>query len=127
MGASVVNALSEKLIARVHKNGKLYEQTYKRGIAQGDTEVVGDTDVSGTTVVFWPDDKIFETTKFSYETLVTRIKFAAYLTPGVTFTISDVATGRKQRFCYEGGIKTWLKNLVGEQKPLSTLHYINQE
>jgi DNA gyrase subunit B len=74
--------------------------------------VVGDTKLSGTSVTFWPDTKIFETTKFMYEMLVTRIKFAAYLTPGVTFTIAEVASGKKQRFCYEGGIKTRLKNLV---------------
>lgn len=127
VGASVVNALSDKLVARVHKNGKLYEQTYKKGIPQGDTEVVGETDVSGTSVTFWPDGSIFETTKFIYETLVTRIKFAAYLTPGVTFTISDVAGDKHQRFCYEGGIKTWLKNLVGEQKILSQPQYMMQE
>lgn len=127
VGASVVNALSDKLIARVNKNGKVYEQQYKKWVPQGDTEVVGDTDVSGTTVTFWPDGTIFETTKFIYETLVARVKFAAYLTPGVTFTLSDVASGKKQRFCYEGGIKTWLKNLVGEQKILSSLHYVLQE
>ncbi len=127
VGASVVNALSDKLIARVHKWWKVYEQTYKKWIPQGDTTVVGDTDINGTSVTLWPDGSIFETTKFVYETIVTRIKFAAYLTPGVTFTLSDEQTIKKLRFCYEGGIKTWLKNLVGEQKPLSSLHYLVQE
>jgi DNA gyrase subunit B len=127
VGASVVNALSDKLVARVHKGWKVYEQTYKKWVPQWDTSVVWDTDVNGTTVTFWPDGSIFETTKFIYETLVTRIKFAAYLTPGVTFTIADESGKKKQRFCYEGGIKTWLKNLVGEQKPLSQLHYLVQE
>lgn len=127
VGASVVNALSNTLIARVNKNGKVYEQTYKKWVPEGDTEIVGETDISGTTVTFWPDDTIFETTKFIYETLVARVKFAAYLTPGVTFTLSDVASGKKQRFSYEGGIKTWLKNLVGDQKILSNMHYVLQE
>jgi DNA gyrase subunit B len=89
VGASVVNALSTTLIATVHKNGNLYQQTYKKGVPQGEIEIVGTTDVSGTTVQFWPDNTIFETTTFIYETLLARIKFAAYLTPGVTFTIID--------------------------------------
>jgi DNA gyrase subunit B len=127
VGASVVNALSDKLIARVNKWGKLYEQIYKKWIPQWDIQMIGDTDVNGTTVQFWPDGSIFETTKFIYETLVTRIKYAAYLTPGVTFTIADEATKKKLRFCYQDGIKTWLRNLVGEQKTLSKPHYILQE
>jgi DNA gyrase subunit B len=127
VGASVVNALSDKLVARVNKWGKLYEQIYKKWIPQWDIQMIGDTDVNGTTVQFWPDGSIFETTKFIYETLVTRIKYAAYLTPGVTFTIADEATKKKLRFCYQDGIKTWLRNLVGEQKTLSKPHYILQE
>lgn len=55
------------------------------------------------------------------------MKYAAYLTPGVTFTITDEASGRAERFYYEGGIKTWLRNLVDDQKALSALHYINKE
>lgn len=127
VGASVVNALSDKLIVNVNKAGKVYQQTYKKWIPQWDVAVVWETDVSGTSVQFWPDGSIFETTKFVYETLVTRIKYAAYLTPGVTFTIADEASKKKLRFCYQDGIKTWLRNLVGEQKTLSKPHYIQQE
>jgi DNA gyrase subunit B len=127
VGASVVNALSDKLIARVHKGGKVYEQTYKKWVPQWDTVEVGETDVNGTSVTFRPDGTIFETTKFMYETLVTRIKFAAYLTPGVTFTIVDEAGKKNQRFSFDGGIKTWLSNLVWEQKTLSSQHYVLKE
>ncbi len=127
VGASVVNALSDKLIARVNKGWKLYEQIYKKWIPQWDIKEIWTSDVNGTTVIFWPDGSIFETTKFIYETLVTRIKYAAYLTPGVTFTIADEASKKKLRFCYQDGIKTWLRNLVGEQKTLSKPHYILQE
>lgn len=127
VGASVVNALSDKLIVSVNKDGKLYQQTYKKWIPQWDVAVVWTSNVSGTSVQFWPDGSIFETTKFVYETLVTRIKYAAYLTPGVTFTIADEHTKKKLRFCYQDGIKTWLRNLVGEQKTLSKPHYIQQE
>ncbi|HMT00903.1 MAG TPA: DNA topoisomerase subunit B [Candidatus Absconditabacterales bacterium] len=127
VGASVVNALSEELTATVHKNGKIYQQVFHRGVPQGDIEIVGETDVSGTTVSFKPDKEIFETTKFVYSTLSTRLKHSAYLTPGVTFSIVDEASDQKERFYYEGGIKTWLGNLVGEQKAISPLAYVNQE
>lgn len=127
VGASVVNALSEKLTVRVNKNNILYEQSYKKWVPDNDISEVGITNVTGTTVTFLPDSTIFETTKFMYETLVARVKSAAYLTPGVTFTISEVASGKRQRFCYEWGVRTWLKNLVGEQKPLTSLHYVLEE
>ncbi|MBP6910398.1 DNA gyrase subunit B [Patescibacteria group bacterium] len=127
VGASVVNALSKDLKATVYKDGQEHVITFKRGVATGPLAVVGKTDVRGTTIEFLADDTIFETTKYVYETLATRMKYAAYLTPGVTFTITEEATGRAERFYYEGGIKTWLRNLVDDQKPLSALHYINKE
>lgn len=127
VGASVVNALSTNLKVTVYKNGKEHTISFKRGVTQGDIEIVGNTELRGTTVEFLADDTIFETTKYNYETLASRVKYAAYLTPGVTFTITDEATERCDRFYYEGGIKTWLKNLVDDQKPLSALHYIAKE
>ncbi len=127
VGASVVNALSEELTATVHKNGKIYQQVFHRWVPQWDIEIVWETDVSGTTVSFKPDKEIFETTKFVYSTLSTRLKHSAYLTPWVTFSIVDEASDQKERFYYEGGIKTWLWNLVGEQKAISPLAYVNQE
>lgn len=127
MGASVVNALSEELIATVHKNGTTYQQVYHRGIPAGDIKKLGKIDVSGTTVKFKPDDQMFETTKFSYTTLNTMLKYSAYLTSGVTFTIVDEITGLRERFYYEGGIKTRLQNIVGEQRALSPISYVNQE
>lgn len=127
VGASVVNALSEKLTVTVHKNWILYQQTFKKGIPTGELAEVGETKMSGTSVDFWPDPTIFETIKFSYDALSARIRSAAYLTPGVTFTISEESTGKKQRFCYEWGIRTRLRNLVWEQKSLTSLHYLSQE
>lgn len=127
VGASVVNALSTELKAIVYKDGKEHTISFKRGVAQGALEVTGKSDVHGTTIEFLADDTIFETTKYNYDTLATRMKYAAYLTPGVTFTITDESSGRAERFYYEGGIKTWLRNLVDDQKPLSALHYVNKE
>lgn len=125
--ASVVNALSEWLTVQVHRNGNIYQQTYKRGIPQGELEIVGTTEKTGTTVSFMPDAEIFETLEFSESVEIARVKQAAYLTPGVIFTFINHQTGSRQRFCYEWGIKTWLKNLVWEQQAISSPFYINQE
>lgn len=127
VGASVVNALSDYTEVTVHKNGKIFYQRYERGVPQGELEERGETDISGTTVHFKPDLTIFETGDFVEATEVARMKRGAYLTPGVTFTIINEKTGLRRRFYYEGGIKTWLTNIVAEQRPVSALHYLNQE
>lgn len=74
-----------------------------------------------------PDATIFDTIEFVGSTEVLRMKQAAYLTPGVTFTIVDKRNNIQQRFYYEGGIKTQLKNLIGEQTQLSSPHYFKAE
>jgi len=127
VGASVVNALSTELKGTVYKKGKIHTLSFKRGVPVGELKVIGDTDKHGTTIEFLADDTIFETTKYNYETLASRMRYAAYLTPGVTFTITDEATGKAERYYYEGGIKTRLRNLVDDQKPLSALHYVAKE
>lgn len=127
VGASVVNALSERLEVRVHKNGKEYLQRYERGVPQGDVQVVGDTDKEWTTVSFLPDSTIFEVAEFVEGTELARMRRGAYLTPGVTFTLYNEKTGLKKRFRYEWGINTWLQNIVGEQERIASAHYINAE
>ncbi len=127
VGASVVNALSERLEVYVHKNGKLHKQRYERGIPQGSLEVIGDTELTGTTVSFKPDDTIFESTEFLEATEINRMKRGAYLTPWVTFTIVNEITGLNKRFSFDGGIRTWLRNIVAEQRGISKLHYIEAE
>lgn len=127
VGASVVNALSDYLEVTVHKNGKKYFQRYERGIPVEDLKEIGDTDVSGTTVHFKPDGIVFETLDFVLSTETARMKNAAYLTPGVTFTLVDERVSYAQRFCFEGGIKTWLSNLVDNQEYVSQPHYLEIE
>jgi len=127
VGSSVVNALSTHMVAEVHKDGKLHRQEFKRGKPVADVAVVGETDKVGTTISFVPDDTIFDTLDFVWSTVVTRMKHGAYLTPGVTFTMIDEVTGKQERFYFEWGIKTWLKNLVGNQKLLSPQIYLEQE
>jgi len=127
VGASVVNALSKWMRAEVHKEGKIYMQEFKRGVPQGDVAEIGTTKVNGTSIGFIPDDQIFDTMEYSYHTIATRLKHSAYLTPGVTFTLIDETSKKQERYYFEGGIKTWLKNLMGAQNAISQPFYINAE
>lgn len=127
VGASVVNALSTWLEVTVYKNGKIHFLRFEKGIPQGELQIIGETDRQGTSVTFMPDETIFETLEFSETAEIARMKQAAYLTPGVSFTFKNQKTWLANRFMYEGGIKTWLKNLVWEQQALSSAHYFKAE
>jgi len=90
VGVSCVNALSNKLVATVHRDGKVWEQEYSRGKASYPVKNIGESNVHGTTVTFWPDDSIFkQTTEYSYDTLANRMRELAYLNKGVRLTITD--------------------------------------
>lgn len=125
--ASVVNALSDWLEVVVYKNGKIYRMRFERGIPQGEIEVIWETEKTGTSVRFMPDATIFDTIEFVWSTVVQRMKQAAYLTPGVIFTVVDEKNNLKERFYFEWWIKTWLNNLVWEQERLSSAHYFKAE
>src|SRR6186997_1182673 len=83
VGVSVVNALSEWLVAEVRRDGKAYKQEFARGVPQGDLELVGETEETGTTISFLPDSEIFEEMEFSSTTLVQRLRETAFLTRGL--------------------------------------------
>ena len=125
--ASVVNALSEWLEVTVHKNGHIYRQRYEKGVPQTELEVIWDTNITWTIVSFLPDKTIFDTIDFIGSTEISRMKQAAYLTPGVAFTFIDEKEWTKNRFFYEWWVKTWLNNMVGSQQKLSAPQYINKE
>ncbi len=109
VGVSVVNALSEWLIARVKRDGKLYEQSFKRGEPDGDLECIGEADSTGTLIHFKADDDIFETTVFNFDTLEHRFKEMAFLNKGIKITLDDKRTGAKKEFHYTGGIKSFVE------------------
>ena len=111
VGVSVVNALSTKLIVRVFLGGKVYEQEYERGAPKADLKVVGKTDKTGTEITFYPDETIFETTKFNYDTILDRLRHAAYLTKGIRTNLEDENTGKRYGFYFEGGIQSYVKHL----------------
>ncbi|HEQ9076126.1 TPA: DNA topoisomerase (ATP-hydrolyzing) subunit B [Streptococcus pyogenes] len=111
VGSSVVNALSTQLDVRVYKNGQIHYQEFKRGAVVADLEVIGTTDVTGTTVHFTPDPEIFtETTQFDYSVLAKRIQELAFLNRGLKISITDKRSGMEQEehFLYEGGIGSYV-------------------
>ena len=113
VGVKAVNALSEWLEAEVYQNGRVYKQVYNRGVPQRSVSVVGDTDITGTKVTFMPDDEIFETTTFSFDSLKGRLRELAYLNKGLRITLEDKRPGeeKKDSFCYEGGIRSFVEEL----------------
>ncbi len=111
VGVSVVNALSDKLIADVHKDGVLYRQEYAKGAPVAPIKKVGKTDKQGTTITFYPDETIFESIDFDYEWVVDYLRHQAYLTKGIRTYVVDERTGKKYCFYFEGGIKSYVKHL----------------
>ncbi|MBO5049785.1 MAG: DNA topoisomerase (ATP-hydrolyzing) subunit B [Oscillospiraceae bacterium] len=107
VGASVVNALSEWLIARVHKNGNIYEMRFSRGGITQEMRIVGKTDKTGTEVTFQPDPEMFDDVIYSYEVLHERMREEAFLNAGLSITITDDREDevRSETMCYEGGIR----------------------
>jgi len=120
VGASVVNALSEWLIVRVHKNNKIHEMRFSRGDITQEIKIVGDTDKSGTEVTFKPDDDIFDDCNFSYEVLKTRMREQAFLNGGLRITVRDEREGQtaEDSMCYEGGIIEFVQYINRNKTPL---------
>lgn len=89
VGVSCVNALSVKLVAEIYREGKIWRQEFCRGVALKDVEIIGDTDRTGTTITFKPDDSIFYVTEYKYDTLSTRLRELAYLNKGIRLSLTD--------------------------------------
>ncbi|MGI8635158.1 MAG: ATP-binding protein, partial [Segetibacter sp.] len=109
VGSSVVNALSTKLVAEVRLDGKIYQQTYQKGVPTAPIAVVGDQPdgATGTIITFYPDETIFkETTTFDFKWIVDYLRHQAYLTKGVFVTVRDDRTKEEQSFYFEGGIQS---------------------
>ncbi|MCI7472974.1 MAG: DNA topoisomerase (ATP-hydrolyzing) subunit B [Clostridiales bacterium] len=120
VGASVVNALSEWLEVRVHKEGKIYEMKFSRGKVTQPMQVVGDTDRHGTEVVFKPDPEMFEVTEYNYETLHTRMREEAFLNAGLKIHTIDNRPGREQSdtMHYAGGIREFVSYINRSKDPI---------
>ena len=92
VGVSCVNALSDYLRAEVRRGGKVYMQEYSGGKPTCDLRVVGETDTTGTSITFHPDDTIFTVTVYDYATLANRLRDLAFLNAGITLTLTDKRT-----------------------------------
>ncbi|PLX81559.1 MAG: DNA topoisomerase (ATP-hydrolyzing) subunit B [Desulfuromonas sp.] len=111
VGVSVVNALSKRLELEIRRDGKIYRQNYERGVPTGELKQDGTTTRRGTRIIFWPDDEIFETTDFSFETLSQRLRELAFLNAGVKIEIVDERSDKSHVFHYEGGIVSFVEYL----------------
>tara|TARA_B100000315_G_C14570333_1_gene585168 strand:+ start:449 stop:2416 length:1968 start_codon:yes stop_codon:yes gene_type:complete len=120
VGVSVVNALSERLSAEVHREGKKHRQEYIRGKTQTEVEVVGKTKKTGTVITFKPDREIFKTTKFEYEIIADRLRELAYLNSNLSIEIHDKRQEEvlSETFKFKGGLGDFVKFLDQNNNPI---------
>src|SRR6516164_2406961 len=112
VGVSVVNALSEWLVAEVRRDGKVYRQEFSRGEPQGEMVEVGITAETGTTISFLPDPEIFDEREFSRDTLRQRLRETAFLTRGLRIALVDEREGEwREEYHFEGGIKDFVTHV----------------
>jgi DNA gyrase subunit B len=127
VGSSVVNGLSKQLIVTVYRDGKIWQQEYAIGVPESDLKVIGKTDRTGTEITFYPDDTIFESTTFNYETILDRLRHAAYLTKGIHTSLEDEKTGKRYGFYFEGGIQSYVKHLnIGKEVIDDDIFYVDK-
>jgi len=119
VGISVVNALSESLVAEIRRDGGAFEQRFALGVPLGPIERVGDAADTGTTISFLPDPNIFEEPDFDFETLSQRLRETAFLTKGLHVKLTDRrGEGREVEYHYEGGIQDFVRHLNETRDPV---------
>ncbi len=118
VGISVVNALSTKLRAEVFKGAKKYYQDFERGKPVSTLKSEEGDGTTGTTITFYPDPEIFETTTISYEWVVDYLRHQSYLTKGIKTYVSDERTGQSYSFYFEGGIQSYVRHLNIGKEPI---------
>ncbi|MFP6579672.1 MAG: DNA topoisomerase (ATP-hydrolyzing) subunit B, partial [Myxococcota bacterium] len=118
VGISVVNALSKELELEIRRGGEVWRQTYSIGEPTSAFERVGTTDQTGTRVTFHPDDSIFSSTDYSFDTLSQRLRELSFLNAGVHIIITDERSSKSHDFCYEGGIVSFVEHLNQSRSPL---------
>jgi len=130
VGASVVNALSSRLKVNVKRDGKLYQQEYKRGIPQGPVRVVGEASDTGTIITFLPDEEIFGKSEYDFNTISEHLRELAYLNRGLEICIHDERKDREKTFYFEGGISGFVRHLnrnrvVRHRRPIYIFNTVN--
>nr|WP_199860676.1 DNA topoisomerase (ATP-hydrolyzing) subunit B [Oceanobacillus damuensis] len=129
VGASVVNALSSSLEVHVHRDNKIHYLRFEKGVPQGEIEVVGETDSTGTVTHFIPDPEIFtETTTYNFDTLEQRLRELAFLNKGLTITIEDKREDKEPiTYFYEGGISSYVEYINKNKEVLHEPFYAEGE
>jgi len=129
VGSSVVNALSTKMEAWVHRDGKVHYQSFSTWVSDGDIEVIWKTKTTGTIIKFYPDASIFKiTTDFDYKTILARMRQQAYLTKGIKLHIIDERDETKNyKFYFEGGIKSYVNFLNKNESTIGRVFYAEKE
>lgn len=127
VGSSVVNALATKLLVTVYRDGKIHQQEYAKGVPLSDLKPIGKTDRTGTEITFYADETIFPVVSFNYETILDRLRHAAYLTKGIHTSLEDEASGQRYGFYFEGGIQSYVKHLnVGKEPVDEDIFYVDK-
>lgn len=120
VGSSVTNALSTKLILHIWRDGYEWEQTFSEGGEKHTPLKKGKkTKETGTSVTFYPDPNIFDTTDFNFKMIATRMRESAFLNSGLKLTLTDLRTDSHEEFCYQDGIKAFIDYLTQEKKHIS--------
>ena len=118
VGASVVNALSEKCVVTVKREGHLWQQEYERGKVMSELKIIGDTDETGTKTYFKPDAEIFDETIFDFNVLAQRLRELAFLNKGINIKLVDRREDKEEVYHYEGGIKSFVSYLNRNKEAL---------
>jgi len=111
VGVSVVNALSVECTAEIHREGFVYTQSYKHGVAQNDIQKKGTTTKRGTIINFIPDYDVFKDQEYDFEIIDERVRELAYLNSGITISLSDKNTEKQNTHCYKGGLAEFVLHL----------------
>lgn len=131
VGISVVNALSSCLVAEVKRDGKIWRQEFKTGKAKANVKSIGKTKETGTTIIFEPDDTIFDEINFDWEKIISRMRQQAYLTKGVRIKISDDRNEEKKKlysFYFDGGVISYVRHLnQGKEVKNQIPFYVDEE
>ncbi len=118
VGSSVVNALSTKMVATIMRDGFTWSQEYARGIPKTKLTKGAATNQTGTTITFYPDDQIFNTTEFDVNWVIDYLRHQAYLTKGVKASVKDERSGKSYAFYFEGGIESYVRHLNAGKEAL---------
>jgi DNA gyrase subunit B len=128
VGVSVVNALSEKLIAEVYREGIHYRQEYQKGAPKTKIQKVGPTDnPNGTVITFWPDTSIMADIPFEYDWVLDYLRHQAYLTKGIKTSVTDERTNRSYSFYFEGGIQSYVKHINLGKEAIDDVFYVEKD